>query len=82
MSKVNKIIRCGCSPSAVMYRDVTDDRGVRRIHGGLPACCIDSMCEPAAGEGFVILDRRGRQKRIRRWGLLQELPYLTGARSE
>jgi len=38
--------------------------GVRRVSGGIPACCFDMLCTPAAGDNFIILDRAGRQKRI------------------
>jgi hypothetical protein len=46
-----------------MFSDRTEN-GVRRIHGGIPSCCFDMLCTPAAGEGFVILQRDGQQKRV------------------
>ena len=52
-----------CPHGRVMFSDQTVD-GVRRVHGGIPSCCFDMLCTPAAGETFVLLDRSGRQKRI------------------
>jgi hypothetical protein len=52
-----------CPHGRTMYSDRTEN-GIRRVHGGTPACCFDMLCTPAAGESFVILERGGRQKRI------------------
>jgi hypothetical protein len=52
-----------CPHGKTMFSDRTDG-GVRRIHGGVPACCFDMLCTPAAGNGFIIVQRDGRQKRI------------------
>ena len=52
-----------CPHGRTMFSDRTEN-GVRRIHGGIPSCCFDMLCTPAAGEGFVILQRDGQQKRV------------------
>ena len=52
-----------CPHGRTMFSDRTED-GVRRIHGGIPSCCFDMLCSPAASDSFVILQRDGQQKRI------------------
>ena len=52
-----------CPHGHVMFSDTTVG-GVRRVHGGIPDCCFDMLCHPAAGDGFVIVQRDGKQKRI------------------
>ena len=52
-----------CPHGNILYSDRTVN-GVRRVHGGIPTCCFDMLCSPAAGLEFIITDREGRQKRL------------------
>ena len=52
-----------CPHGRVMFSDRTEG-GIRLVHGGIPKCCFDMLCSPAGGETFILVDRRGRQKRI------------------
>lgn len=52
-----------CPHGRTLFSDRTEN-GVRRIRGGVPSCCFDMLCTPAAGETFVMLQQDGRQKRI------------------
>ena len=62
----NKIL---CPHGKTMYSDRIIN-GRRHVHAGIPQCCFDMMCRPAEGDGFIIIDRRGRQKRIHQMSLV------------
>ena len=66
MGNNNKIL---CPHGKIMYSDRTIN-GRRHVHAGIPICCFDMLCTPAGGDGFIIVDRRGRQKRIHQGSLV------------
>lgn len=57
----NKEIKC--PHGNILYSDNTDN-GTRSIHAGIPKCCFDMLCTPAIGDGFSIVDRNNKTKRI------------------
>ena len=39
--------------------------GTRKmVSAGIPKCCFDMLCTPASGETFIIVNRKGIQRRI------------------
>jgi hypothetical protein len=54
-----------CPHGNALYTDQVVN-GHRQVHGGIPKCCLELLLEPAAGSEFIIVQRDGRQKRIRR----------------
>jgi len=52
-----------CPHGNVLASDYTMN-GVRRVSVGLPKCCLEMLRSPAAGESFIIVDRKGKQKLV------------------
>jgi hypothetical protein len=70
-----KVIKC--PHGNVMYSDSVI-QGVRRVHAGIPQCCFEMLCTPAEGEGFIIVDRGGRQKLIHQGNIIDLPPTKLG----
>jgi hypothetical protein len=52
-----------CHHGNIIYAGQRSGKCVQ-FRAGLPKCCLDEMRKPASGDGFIIVERDGRQKRI------------------